>query len=48
MPNEKGQVTNFDIGYVIRTYETQKQNARERGFGEILPNRTRGSRTRDK
>ena len=42
---EIGQVTNFDIGYVIRTYETQKQDARVRGFGEILPNRTRSCRT---
>ena len=40
---EVGQVTNFDIGYVIITYESQRQDARVRGIGEVLSHRTRGS-----
>ena len=38
---EEGQIVNFDMGYVIKTYEHQKQDDRIRGLGEIMTNRTR-------
>ena len=43
--SEQGQVVNFDMGYVIKTYEHQKQDDRIRGLGEIMTSRTR-SRSR--
>jgi hypothetical protein len=36
-----GKISNYDIAAVIKAYETQKQEARERGDGEILSYRTR-------
>ena len=38
----KGELVNFDIGYVITTYQKQLQNQREQGFGHVLQSRTRG------
>ena len=38
---EKGQLVNYKIGHVIKTYEEAKQKARQEGVGEVLSSKRR-------
>ena len=37
-----GQLTNFDVGYVIKMHQEQLCDQREKGIGHVLTSRTRG------
>ena len=41
--SHEGQLTNFDIGYVIQLYQDQLCDQREKGVGHVLTSRTRGA-----
>ena len=38
---EKGQLEEFDVGYVLRVYQAETERMREEGEGEILNSRHR-------